>query len=416
MDLKSAYKQFAIHPTERKRAVIAVKSPVDGRVYGFICSVLPFGASASVLAFNRISRLLWRVFIEAGVLCTAYFDDFPVLDLSAARQVCENLIRAVVRILGFKCSEDKEVGFSEQTEMLGVVFDTRFAQKGDIQISNKKSRIESLTANIDDLIREGKVKSSEVPRIFGRLQFAEHQIAGRVGKLAMTELRKLEDSKAGVWNLDFKAVEELKLLRYRLCEHPPRVLNFSDSRPPIQVFTDGACEPDKDGRYHATVGGVIYVDGHREFFGGSLSESLVQEWLSSKKRIIGLVELYAVLLARVHWASFLEGRKVVYYIDNMAAMQALIKGSSSDPAWRDTLRLFEEAEAKGQVSVGFQESRLPPTLLMGRQEGMHLCLPKKVLNVLYQDASIKGALSQPNRKLGGFDSCSVRCKDCTLAC
>ena len=32
VDLKSAYKQLAIFPTERKRAVVAIKSPLDGQV------------------------------------------------------------------------------------------------------------------------------------------------------------------------------------------------------------------------------------------------------------------------------------------------------------------------------------------------------------------------------------------------
>ena len=104
------------------------------------------------------------------------------------------------------------------------------------------------------------------------------------------------------------------------------------------------------------VGGVVFVDGYSEYFGGSLLESLVQAWLDNKKHIFGLVELYAVVLARAHWARFLEGRKVVYYIDNMPAMRALIKGTSS-ATWREVLMLFEKDEAKGQSFSWF--SRVP---------------------------------------------------------
>ena len=376
VDLKSAYKQFAIHPE-------------DSKVYGFISNVLPFGASSAVLAFNRVSRLLWRCLVEAGVICSAYFDDFPILDASSTSQVCESAIRAAVRLLGFKCSEDKEVGFSEQTEMLGVVFDTGDVSRGDVKIANKKGRIEALTRNIDELLEAGKVKSSEVPRIFGRLQFAEHHISGRVGKLAMAELRKLEDSRLGVWSLDSRSVEELKLLRFRLCEHPPRVLNSSDSRPSIQIFTDGACEPDKDGRYLATIGGVIFVDGYSEFFGGSLHNGLVQSWLVDKKHIIGLVELYAVILARIHWARFLEGRKVVYYIDNMPAMRALIKGTSSDAYWREVLMLFERAEAKGQSFSWFSRVPSPSNIADGPSRGELSLLSKEGIGSSVPDCPLR---------------------------
>ena len=71
---------------------------------------------------------------------------------------------------------------------LGVVLDTGDVSRGDVKIANRKGRIDALTRNIDELLEAGKVKSAEVPRIFGRLQFAEHQISGRVGKLAVRVL------------------------------------------------------------------------------------------------------------------------------------------------------------------------------------------------------------------------------------
>ena len=68
-----------------------------------------------------------------------------------------------MRLLGFKCSEDKEVGFSEQTEMLGVVFDTKDVSKGDVKIANKKGRIETLTQISMSLSRQAKSKALKSP-------------------------------------------------------------------------------------------------------------------------------------------------------------------------------------------------------------------------------------------------------------
>ena len=62
--MKAAYKQFAIASYDRCRQVIAVKSP-DGPVMGFVGNMLLFGGGAAVVAFNRVSRLLWRVWSVA---------------------------------------------------------------------------------------------------------------------------------------------------------------------------------------------------------------------------------------------------------------------------------------------------------------------------------------------------------------
>ena len=58
-DLKSAYKQFAVHPIDRNHLHMAVRSPADGaiRLIGF--DALPFGAVGSVAGFLRVSLAVW---------------------------------------------------------------------------------------------------------------------------------------------------------------------------------------------------------------------------------------------------------------------------------------------------------------------------------------------------------------------
>ena len=101
VDLKSAYKQLAIHPSDRKRSVISVKDPKDSQVYGFISRTLPFGAASAALSFNRVSKLLWRILVSAGILCTNYFDDYPVLDFSSTSDTSVHAIRSIMSMLGF---------------------------------------------------------------------------------------------------------------------------------------------------------------------------------------------------------------------------------------------------------------------------------------------------------------------------
>ena len=114
-------------------------------------------------------------------------------------------------MLDVKCSVGKEVEFSQKREILGVCFDTTEVKEGSVLISNKPSRVESIGDNMDGVLEAGVIKSVDVPT--GRLQFAEHQLSSRIGKLALVELRQLEDLRSSVSNLDKDSRQELKLLQ-----------------------------------------------------------------------------------------------------------------------------------------------------------------------------------------------------------
>lgn len=70
LDLKAAYKQLALAPADRGCAVIAALDPVGDGVKYFVSHVLPFGATGSVLAFNRVSQGTTRRSPEVPVVAS----------------------------------------------------------------------------------------------------------------------------------------------------------------------------------------------------------------------------------------------------------------------------------------------------------------------------------------------------------
>ena len=66
LDLASAYKQFAIHPSCRKYSIVALKRPGTNAVQCFEGLVLPFGSTASVV---RVSTMTF-LFCHRDVLLT----------------------------------------------------------------------------------------------------------------------------------------------------------------------------------------------------------------------------------------------------------------------------------------------------------------------------------------------------------
>ena len=113
LDLKQAYKQFAISEGSGALGVIALKNPSDDRVHFFVSKALPFGSAASVLHFNRLSRLFWRLGLEVGFVWANFYDDYPVmtpaiLETSTARPgKVDRLRKRRRKVHSFRCKRQR---------------------------------------------------------------------------------------------------------------------------------------------------------------------------------------------------------------------------------------------------------------------------------------------------------------------
>ncbi|CAE7218164.1 unnamed protein product [Symbiodinium sp. CCMP2592] len=326
VDLKSAYKQYAIRPCDSKRCVVSLRRPSDGQAVGFISHTLPFGSLASVGQFNRVARLIHRILIELECLACNYYDDYPVLDVSMLSANTEKTIRKLMRLLGVICSEDKELPFSSVADLLGVRLDLRAKDFSCVTVANKPDRAREISESVAKVLSDGQVVVREVDSLFGRIQYADSQIMGRRGKLALSTLRKLSRG-SGVHRLSPTDREAFAVLQMRMDAGEPRRIQVGSSGPSLVVYTDGACEPGA-ARSLCTVGGILYASWNGavkvRYFGVTLSDSLVDLWAESgKKHLIGLVELYALVLARFVWGRLLDDRRVLYFIDHVGVLGLL---------------------------------------------------------------------------------------------
>jgi hypothetical protein len=92
LDLKKAYKQWAVAEEHLWSSVIAVWDPIEKKPKLMIQYTLPFGAKASVFFFNRLSRLFRLILarlLKLVVLC--FYDDFPFFEPKAT----SSLVRKV---------------------------------------------------------------------------------------------------------------------------------------------------------------------------------------------------------------------------------------------------------------------------------------------------------------------------------
>ena len=95
--------------------MVTLKHPVKNEPAFFLMNTLPFGSVASVLHFNGVARLLWRIGLELHLIWFNYFDDYP-----CATFVEQKTSTMGADVLGFKFAEDKLSPFDRRAEMLGV--------------------------------------------------------------------------------------------------------------------------------------------------------------------------------------------------------------------------------------------------------------------------------------------------------
>ena len=281
---------------------------------------------------------------------------FPVVQHDKLRPIddlteCGNADRcakAVLDLFGFTWAKDKDEAFSPCTDLLGVRLATSTSGPAAVTLSNKPSRVADLRSAIDKVVSDGVLKPREAASVFGRLQFAETQLLGRAGRLAMADIRWIERAHRDV-KLDDLDKNVFRMLASRVASGKPRVLTASTSAARALVFTDGACEGE-EGNQQLTIGGVLYFWTGRawftRWFSGFVPAELASAWRAAGKRhLIGPTELYAVIVARHVWSRFLDNTRSMFFIDHAGVLSSCIKGTSRASEWRKLLLTFEKIDS-----------------------------------------------------------------------
>ncbi|OLP91792.1 hypothetical protein AK812_SmicGene26474 [Symbiodinium microadriaticum] len=179
VDLKAAYKQYAIHPTHRAFNLVALMTPEGDECKLFEGRALPFGATSSVIHFNRVSRLLWRIGIALMLPWGNFYDDFPVMSPKIVADNTMCTMKTLMQLLGVKCSLDKLREFSVKASVLGIEIDVGGAANGWVHVRNKEGRADETVAAVKEALLAGSLSRRGFARVAGRVQFADAQVMGR---------------------------------------------------------------------------------------------------------------------------------------------------------------------------------------------------------------------------------------------
>ena len=142
-DLKSAFKQLGIEPSDLPFAKVLVWDPVSRRPVVLALQALPFGATGSVHGFSRCSLALWQLAVSLLILpLTVFFDDFTSVTLSEDCQSVETSFLLLLKLLGWKAAltGPKAVSFAEAFTSLGIGYVLPRTPAGFVRVKNTDAR------------------------------------------------------------------------------------------------------------------------------------------------------------------------------------------------------------------------------------------------------------------------------------
>jgi hypothetical protein len=235
-DLKSAYRQLGIHPDSLCCSYITCFNPLSRSPEIFQMLAVPFGGSRSVYSFLRIVRVLWWIACKClAVMWTNLYDDFVTFSLEEDVVGTGATVELLFDLLGWDFAQegDKALSFGPSFGALGIQIDLSEFERGFIEFSNTDKRKQDLKSLVSTIVSTGELSQAEALKLRGRLQFADGQLFGRLGKLCLKEITSHAFSSAGS-KIDARLRKLLQLFHDHLLDGP--LGRFVESQQAAPIF------------------------------------------------------------------------------------------------------------------------------------------------------------------------------------
>lgn len=305
-----------------------------------------------------------------------YFDDACIQDWASAEGRGQLAVRTFMELLGTPFAPSKQQDMSLTGDFLGLEHNlTDTAQSSTMTVWARGRIVENILAMIQEGRQAGSLPPGTAAKLYGTANFFELGVFGKVGRAGLNPIRNRQyENRAKDLTPAIEAAFDL--LEAIITERPQRLLHvgLTVSRRFV-VASDAAYEKG------AGTGGFLCVhqDDAMAWQKSArvvvIPQAVYGIW-SEHCTYIAQLELLMVLAGIVELASTLRGMRGVSYIDNIAALMALVRGRSDSRDLDSLARIihcalfslrtwiyFEWIESAANWADGI--SRTPPMATLG---------------------------------------------------
>ena len=325
-DWPDAYRYTPMRPEEARACVVVwwhreKKKPVFQLYHGLL-----FGLPNAVTSFNRWSKLSQALVRRLlYVLFSMYFDDATMQDWSSEANHSQSCVADLMTLLGSPWSPSKTQTSSQEGDFLGLLHDVSRAEEGLVSFWPRESLVIKVL-NIISIAKEVGLPPGVASKLYGVANFMETGMFARIGRAGLWAIK--ERQKEGSFDLTPSITQSFQLLTDLFRLKPRREFLFWDKQPRRSITASDAAYENGVG----SAGFLSVIDpGHPEETRVgrviALPPSLYKHW-GPQTNYIAQLELLAVLTAITQVAGLIRGTSSIWFVDNIAALMALVKGSS----------------------------------------------------------------------------------------
>ena len=259
------------------------------------------------------------------MLFSMYFDDATMQDWESEAHHSQACVGELMQLLGSPWAPPKSQASSYHGDFLGLMHDVSRAEEGIIRFWPRESLITKV-ASIISMAREVGLPSGMASKLYGVSNFIETGMYARVGRAGLWAIKDRQKETSFEITPSISLSFELLSDLFKFKPQREYMLWGGVSRRAITA-SDAAYE---NGRGSAGFLSVIDPGEPEETRLGKvivLPSHLYNVW-GARKTYIAQLELLAVLVAIIEVASLVRGASTVWFIDNVAALMALVKGAS----------------------------------------------------------------------------------------
>ena len=308
VDVDSAFRRIPLLPAHRWASAVAFM--VDSAVMVSFHNAMPFGAVASVHAWERVGALLITIIRRLLFIpMFRYVDDLFAFDFEEALEhstMCA--VRLIRACLGSDSIADRKVDYGSSLCILGVELSL---SKTAYRCRLSREKAAKWIAIMRRALHEGIMYSGDAQKMAGRLSWSTQFLFYRVGRAMIRPIFDQKRSKDGAIHGPLRVALQwwIRILQMEICEEHYWGAPLTSV---AHMWVDARGVPSR-------LAAVLFIDGEWFYTDGAPSDGVMSRFKARRDRQITSTEMLSISLGLATFAWELFDRKVIVYSDNKGA-------------------------------------------------------------------------------------------------